>query len=61
MYWGRICERALKIAPRLVPVQPVIRPCVGAALIALKAMGVPWSQELLSRIEETQKPYLESI
>ena len=61
MYWGRICERALEVAPHLKPIQPAIRPCVGAALIALKAMGVPWSQELLSRIEETQKPYLESI
>jgi len=61
MYWERICERALDIAPRLRPIRPRILPCVGAALLALRAMGVPWSRELLSRIEETQRPYLAKI
>lgn len=53
MYWSRLCERALEMAPNLRPVCPKIPPCVGAALIALREMGVPWSQELVSRIEET--------
>jgi N-acetylglucosamine kinase-like BadF-type ATPase len=53
LYWSRVCERALAIAPYLRPVQPKVPPCVGAALLALKAMGIPWSQELLTKIEET--------
>ena len=61
MYWDQICERALEIAPNLRPIQPKVRPCVGSALLALKAMGVPWNQELLSRIEETQQPFLAAL
>ena len=51
MYWARVCERALKIAPRLRPIRPKVRPCVGAALLALREMGVPWSEGLLAKIE----------
>lgn len=61
MYWSRVCERALEIAPNLQPVQPKLRPCIGSALLALQAMGVPWSQELLARIEETQQPFLAAL
>jgi len=61
MYWGRICERALEIAPRLRPIRPKVRPCVGAALLALKAMGVAWTRKLLSRIEKTQQPHLAKL
>lgn len=53
MYWARVCERALKIAPNLRPIRPKLRPCVGAALLALREMGVPWSGELLRRIEQS--------
>lgn len=61
IYWTRVCERALEIAPHLTPMRPKVRPCVGAALLALKAMGVSWTEELLSRIEETQQPYLAAL
>jgi len=61
MYWDRVCERALAIAPKLRPIQPSVRPCIGAALLALKEMGVLWTQELLARIEETQRPFLERL
>lgn len=61
MYWDRVCERGREIAPNLRPIQPRVRPCIGAALLALREMGVPWRQELLARIEETQKPYLERL
>ncbi|MCX6375927.1 MAG: hypothetical protein NTU88_07860 [Armatimonadetes bacterium] len=57
-YWDRVCENALKLAPGLRPIRPRIRPCVGSALLALKEMGVPWTPDLLARIEETQIPYL---
>ena len=61
MYWDRVCESALAIAPNLRPIQPKVRPCIGAALLALKEMGVSWTQELLARIEETQQPFLEKL
>ena len=57
-YWDRVCENALKLAPGLRPIRPRVRPCVGSALLALKDMGVPWTPELLARIEETQIPHL---
>lgn len=59
IYWSRVCEHAPEIAPRFRPVCPTIRPCVGAALLALREMGVPWSPALLARLEETQAAYLE--
>jgi N-acetylglucosamine kinase-like BadF-type ATPase len=58
LYWDRVCENALKLAPGLRPIRPKVRPCVGSALLALKEMGVPWTPELLAGIEETQEPYL---
>ena len=61
LYWDRVCERALEIAPRLRPIRPKVRPCVGAALLALKAMGIAWSHDLLARIEETQTPFLPDV
>ncbi len=61
MYWNRVYERASEFAPSLRPVRPKVRPCVGSALLALKAMGVEWSQELLARIEETQQPFLDVL
>lgn len=61
MFWDRVCERVSEFAPSLRPIQPRVRPCIGSALLALKAMGVPWSQELLARIEETQQPFLDVL
>lgn len=61
MYWERVCERALAVAPGLRPVRPRVRPCIGAALLALREMGVGWTPALLARIEETQKPFLERL
>ena len=61
MYWSRVCDRAREIAPNVQPVQPNVRPCIGSALLALQAMDVPWSQEILARIEETQQPFLAAL
>lgn len=61
LYWERVCERALEIAPRLRPVQPKVPPCAGAALLALKAMGVPWSDGLLESIESSSAQYQEML
>ena len=59
LYWDRVCENALKLAPGLRPIRPRVKPCVGAALLALRGMGVPWTPKLLARIEETQTPFLD--
>ncbi len=61
MYWERIRERAHAVAPNLRPVRPRVRQCVGAALLALREMGVEWTPDLLARIEETQKPFLDEL
>ena len=61
MFWDRICERASEFAPRLRPIRPKVRPCIGSALLGLHAMGVEWSQGLLARIEETQAPFLAAL
>lgn len=57
LFWSRVCERAYEIAPKLRPIQPKIKPCGGAALLALKAIGVPWTKDLLERIEQTQERF----
>ncbi|GEM_PF-460618 len=59
LYWDRVSERALELAPNLRPIRPRVRPCVGGALLALKKMGVEWTPELLARIEETHRPFLD--
>jgi hypothetical protein len=45
-------------APDIRPVQPKVRPVVGACLMGLKALEVPWTEALLERIIETQEPFL---
>lgn len=59
MYWEHVCQRALEMAPRLRPICPRVPPCVGGALLALKAMGVEWSPSLLARIEESLPAFVE--
>jgi N-acetylglucosamine kinase-like BadF-type ATPase len=61
IYWERISENALRLAPGLRPMQPHVKPCVGAALLALRGMGITWTPDLVARIEETQKPYLAKL
>ncbi|MCL6519217.1 MAG: hypothetical protein K6T99_05255 [Armatimonadetes bacterium] len=60
MYWERVVERVLEIAPNLRPIRPILKPCVGAALLALKAMGVQWTPELVDRIKETQQAFAQN-
>lgn len=61
LYWDRVSELALSIAPNLRPARPTVRPCVGGALLALREMGIEWTPELLAHIEETHKPFLEAL
>ena len=59
-WWEHICRRIAAVAPRSRPVIPRVRPVVGAAMIALRAMGVQWTPALMDRIVETQCPLLEA-
>lgn len=54
IFWNRLCRIAHEVAPRLRPVQPKIKPVMGACLLALRDLGVEWTPELLARIEQTQ-------
>lgn len=60
IWWEHICRRVAEVAPRAQPLIPQFRPAVGAALLALQAMGVSWSPALLRRIADTQQPFLEA-
>jgi len=61
LWWERVCARIATAAPHSRPIIPRVRPAVGAALQALKAMGVPWTSGLLDRIVETQQPFLTAL
>lgn len=61
LWWERMCERVQAVAPCVRPVIPRVRPVIGGALLALKALGVPWTPELLERILETQVPFVEAV
>lgn len=61
IFWRALCEAALAVAPGLQPIQPRIRPVIGACLLALKSLGVEWREELVERVLATQMPYLERL
>lgn len=54
-WWARVCERVLAAAPGARPVVPSIAPAGGAALLALRAMGVEWSGSVIARLAKTQE------
>lgn len=58
LWWERLCERVLAVAPRAEPIIPQVRPVIGAALLAMKHEGIAWTPELLARIVATQAPFL---
>jgi N-acetylglucosamine kinase-like BadF-type ATPase len=61
IWWGRMCERIAEVAPAMRPVIPQLPPAVGAALLALRHMGVEWTPALLDQIVETQAPLLAAV
>jgi len=54
IWWQRVCRRLAEAAPGTRPVIPQLQPAVGAALLALREMGVPWTPALIARLVETQ-------
>lgn len=61
LWWERLCERVLATAPQAQPLVPRIKPVIGGALLALQAMGIEWTEQLLETIEQTQEPHLQRI
>jgi len=61
LWWERLCERVGAEAPQVRPLIPQVRPVVGGALLALRELGVDWTPELLTRIRETQEPFLQAL
>jgi N-acetylglucosamine kinase len=61
LWWERICERVRAVAPQVRPVIPQVRPVIGAALLAMQKLEVPWTPELLATIRETQAPFLQTL
>jgi N-acetylglucosamine kinase-like BadF-type ATPase len=61
LWWERLCERVLAVAPQAEPIIPQVRPVIGAALLACKHLGVEWTPALLGRIVETQAPFLAGL
>lgn len=58
IFWQRLCEIAAEVAPSMRPVQPRVRPVVGACLVGLRSLDVPWTEALVERVIQTQEPFL---
>ncbi len=50
LWWERVCERIRAAAPSARPLVPALSPAAGAALLALRAMGVEWREEVVARL-----------
>jgi N-acetylglucosamine kinase-like BadF-type ATPase len=61
LWWARLCERVLAVAPQAEPIIPAVRPVIGAALLALKHAGIEPTAELVARIVATQGAFLEDF
>jgi N-acetylglucosamine kinase len=55
LWWERMCVRLREVAPGVGPVIPPVAPAVGAALIALREMGIGWPPELVRRATESYR------
>jgi N-acetylglucosamine kinase-like BadF-type ATPase len=53
LWWDRVCGSLSKVAPGLRSVVPAVLPAVGAALVALKQMGVAWTVDVVASARET--------
>ncbi len=57
IWWERMRERVAEVAPRGRMIRPRLAMVAGAALLALRRMGVTWTPELLARLERTQEEF----
>jgi N-acetylglucosamine kinase-like BadF-type ATPase len=51
LWWSRVLARLAAVAPQAYPQRPLVSPAAGAALLALRQMGVPWTPELIGRLQ----------
>jgi len=58
LWWRHMCGRLAEVAPGIEPIIPRVPPAVGAALLALGAMGVEVTPALIERIVATQDQHL---
>lgn len=56
----RLLARITAVAPGARPVLPSLPPAIGAALLALRRMGVEWSAAVMARAEETFRSFASS-
>jgi len=57
MWRERLLARLASVAPHARPLLPQIPPAAGAALLALRGMGVEWSAEVIAHITETYRAH----
>jgi N-acetylmuramic acid 6-phosphate etherase len=53
LWWQRVLARLRAVAPQAHPLLPDLTPAAGAALLALRELGVEWSADVLTRMRET--------
>lgn len=50
IWWTQICSRITAVAPHAHPLVPRLPPAAGAALLALRDMGINWTPGLIDRL-----------
>jgi len=60
LWWQQVCQRISQVASGMAPLLPSVTPAAGAALLALREMGVAWTSQLLTRVAETEEATLQS-
>jgi len=60
IYRRYLLERVREDAPAVRPVDPGPPPAVGAALLALRDLGIAWGDKLLARARETTEQWQET-
>lgn len=53
IWWERVCSRLSEVAPGTRPMVSPVHQAVGAALLALRQMGLEWSPGVIRRAIET--------
>jgi N-acetylglucosamine kinase-like BadF-type ATPase len=58
IWWDRVCQRLSAVAAGMTPLVPPVVPAVGAGLLALRRMGVPWNAELIALAHQTASEFM---
>jgi N-acetylglucosamine kinase-like BadF-type ATPase len=52
-FTGPFGKRLTELCPEIRQVEPLLSPAGGALLLAFRACGIPWSDELLAALKQT--------